>query len=166
MPPWSNADALKERVDDLIEAMGREYRYQVDKRPNTTTNVNGAIMVIEEEINEARVAWVRNAGDSEALCELLQVLTVCWRFLLMFPTPFELKAWAYLHFPMYTGRDNQVPDVIFRIRKAIHRVIHDQANPYNTIQMIMATIGGCIMDNGICEREENAPSLSGTPSEG
>lgn len=67
------------RRDDVYHAIDRERRHQQQTHGGADLTVPGWLLVIEEELREAKAAWVRSeAGDDRAaLGELLQVAACC-----------------------------------------------------------------------------------------
>ena len=69
---------LKATLSEVLEAVKREREYQDRKYgglDSRTMSVGDWILVLEEEIAEARLAWVKGRSE-EALREILQVATV------------------------------------------------------------------------------------------
>jgi hypothetical protein len=59
----------------VIDAITRERAHQVKKWGDHPRSVPGWLLIIEEELAEAKEAWARTEDDKEALRELLQVAT-------------------------------------------------------------------------------------------
>lgn len=60
----------------IFDAITRERAYQDKNHGTIHTNphdVPGWILIVERELQEAKVAWVESNGDDAALAELLQV---------------------------------------------------------------------------------------------
>lgn len=69
---------LKATLPEVLEAIKREREYQDQKYgrlENRTMSVGDWILVLEEEVAEARLAWVKGRSE-DALREILQVATV------------------------------------------------------------------------------------------
>lgn len=66
-------------LNAIWQAIQNERRYQDKKWGTLQENphtVPGWLLVMEEELAEAKRAWVRNVGDAAALQEILQVIAV------------------------------------------------------------------------------------------
>jgi hypothetical protein len=78
---------MSEKLSDLyapitvISAMMREADHQDRKHGYKQHTVPGWLLIMEDELQEARRAWVKGRGDADALCEILQVMTVGMRCL-------------------------------------------------------------------------------------
>lgn len=64
-------------MSDIINAIRRERDYQDEKWGwLETRSVQGWLLVMESELNEAKEAWVKTGLDEPALREILQVIAV------------------------------------------------------------------------------------------
>lgn len=69
---------LKATLPEVLEAIKRERKYQDQKYgqlEDRAMSVGDWILVLEEEVAEARLAWVKGYSE-DALREILQVATV------------------------------------------------------------------------------------------
>lgn len=69
---------LKATLSEILEAIKREREYQDQKYGRLESrmmSVGDWILVLEEEVVEARLAWVKGRSE-DALREILQVATV------------------------------------------------------------------------------------------
>jgi hypothetical protein len=65
--------------DEVFAAIEAERRHQNRKHGSIKVNphtVGEFLLIADAEMQEAKQAWVKNAGDAAALCELLQVAAV------------------------------------------------------------------------------------------
>lgn len=69
---------LKATLSEVLEAVKRERKYQDQKYGQLESrmmSIGDWILVLEEEVAEARLAWVKGRSE-DALREILQVATV------------------------------------------------------------------------------------------
>lgn len=60
----------------VFAAINHERDYQDEKWGNNPHTVGEWLLIVEGELEEAKHAWRKGAGDNDALCELLQVIAV------------------------------------------------------------------------------------------
>jgi len=60
----------------IYDAIGRERQYQDAKWRHNPHTVGEWLLILEHELGEAKVAWVKGTGSNDALCEILQVISV------------------------------------------------------------------------------------------
>lgn len=63
--------------EEVFAAIARERQHGIDKWGGQTRGVQAWLLIIEEELSEAKKGWVKTEDDSEALRELLQVAACC-----------------------------------------------------------------------------------------
>ena len=63
--------------DEVLLAIANERAYGIAKWGKRTLSVQAWLLVIEEELNEAKRDWVKTESDDAALQELVQVAACC-----------------------------------------------------------------------------------------
>mgnify|MGYP000994437278 FL=1 len=71
-PPAS--DPLSARCS-IYDAIDEEREHQIGKWGKSSHTVGEWLLVMQAELSEACLAWVKGEGDLDALCEILQVVT-------------------------------------------------------------------------------------------
>ena len=61
---------------NVFVAIEEEREYQESKWGDNPHTVGEWLLIMEAELNEAKEAWVKGSGDTDALCEILQVASV------------------------------------------------------------------------------------------
>lgn len=82
---------------EVAQAIAAERRYQdqkwgtVEERPH---EVGAWLLILEGELNEAKLAWQKSAGDVDALIELVQVAAVAVACLEQHGIPWAVARWG------------------------------------------------------------------------
>jgi hypothetical protein len=63
--------------DQVFAAIDRERTYQSNKWGGQPRTVQEWLLIIEQELAEAKLAWVKSEKIEEALCEILQIAACC-----------------------------------------------------------------------------------------
>lgn len=69
------------KQEQVFNAIQRERNFQRQKWGDKLLSLEGYLLIIEGELEEAKQAWRKSKGNDDCLRELLQVATVCIRAL-------------------------------------------------------------------------------------
>lgn len=69
------------QASQIFDAIQRERNWQIAKYGNMPCTLEGYLVLIEGELEEAKQAWRKNRDNKDCLRELLQVATLCVRAL-------------------------------------------------------------------------------------
>lgn len=78
-PNYTRSDIYQ--LSLVVDAIQREQNFQRQKWGDKPLSLEGYLLIIEGELEEAKQAWRKSKGNDDCLRELLQVATVCIRAL-------------------------------------------------------------------------------------